>query len=99
MIEIDQAVLQNIILSVPFGEWSILLASREERERFIEWSATDPTAGALVRDSLAEAPMFELDSETCAFVLSVNHADAEALVRRLIARYEDVALERLYNGA
>lgn len=97
MIEIDRAVLQNIMLVVPFGDWSPLFSSREGQEQFVQWCAADPDAGRLVRDSLAEAPIFELDSDENAFVLSVDYADAEILVRNLITRYEDVALERLFS--
>jgi hypothetical protein len=97
MIDIDRAVLQNIMLVVPFADWSPLFTSREGQERFVHWCASDPEAARLVRDALAEAPVFELDSDENAFVLSVDYADAEVLVRNLMTRYEDAALERLFN--
>jgi len=97
MIEIDRAVLQNIMLAVPFAEWSPLFETRDGQERFIQWCATDPSAARLVRDSLSEAPVFELDNDETAFVLSVDYADAEILVRHLIAQYEDLALARLFS--
>lgn len=95
MMGIDATVLQNIMLAVPFTDWSPLLATEDGRLDFLRWCASDMSAVHMVHDALADAPVFELDNQQDAFVLSVDYADAELLVRHLVVRYEDCRLAAL----
>jgi hypothetical protein len=95
MMEIDQAVLENLMMVVPFGQWSPLLESAEGQAGFAQWCSTSPIAMHLMETALADAPVFELDDEESIFILSVNYAEAESLLQSRISAYEDQTLARL----
>jgi hypothetical protein len=98
MMEIEQAVLENLMMVVPFGRWSPLLDTADGQSRFTRWCAESPVAQHLMETALADAPVFELDDEESIFILSVDYAEAESLLQCLVSAYEDEILARLMRS-
>jgi hypothetical protein len=92
MMEIDQAVLENLMMVVPFGCSSALLDAPGGQERFARWCAESPIAQYLMESVLCDAPVFELDDEESIFILSVDYGTASALLACLVGAYEDATL-------
>lgn len=99
MMEIEQAVLENLMMVVPFGSGSPLLDTPEGMARFTRWCAEASSAQHLMETALADAPVFELDDQENIFILSVDYAEAESLLQCLVSAYEDENLARLINSA
>jgi hypothetical protein len=95
MMEIDQAVLENLMMVVPFGCASPLLEAPGGQQRFAQWCGESPIAQYLMESVLCDAPVFELDDEESIFILSVDYSTVEALLACLVGAFEDATLSTL----
>lgn len=95
MMELEQAVLENLMLAGPSWRSSPLVRTSEGVGAFTRWCEASPAAQHLVESALADAPVFGLDDEDSIFILSMDYAEAGLLLQCLVSAYEDEQLAQL----
>lgn len=97
MLDVDRAVIQNILALIPYGEMSPLFLQEQERVRFVRWCSESLAASQVISQTLKDAPLFEWNREEHTFIVSVEYNEAEDLVHRLVLGFENYRLRRLFS--
>lgn len=98
MVELDRAVIRNMLALVPYEGMSPLFLHPRERHAFERWCQDDLYANAFIHLALENAPVFEWNQAENAFVVSLTHQEARQLVQLLVYGFENQKLSCLFES-